>query len=132
MDFEELILKVNELKLNPWLPSKPAVITIYFDEELKVKPMEAQLEAKQEVYIEALNVDVQVTLPQQVLAESDGNIPQQAGSAKGFKILQGESRLLYAYDLDVELSYLVTFEPKPGEIEGIHRPPVIIIKTVDI
>jgi len=131
MDLDELVRKVNELRLIPWVQRDPAIITIYFDGELRVKPPTAELVAKQQIIFEAVNVDAQVVLPAKVLAASGEPILEQPGPVQSFMVSVGDPVPFNAYDIDIDLAYLVTFEPKPGKIEAIRRPPVIIIKTVD-
>ncbi len=114
----------------PWVRADGPTITIYYLGELKVFPKKVELAVGQTVTFEVKgDFTASVTLPEGVMIE--GQDPQPGIGPQTFEVA-AEPREFTVADKPIVMDYFVSAKLEDGRIEGIRRPPMmIIVKKAD-
>lgn len=117
-----------ELIMDPVTRQDPTVITIYYLGCLKVFHETTELTVGQTVVFEVKGeFTAWVTLPEGVLSENGVQPP--AIGPQAFEVTSAP-RAFTVTDKPIMMDYFVSAKMPDGRVEGVHRPPMIIIKKV--
>jgi len=135
MESEELDSRLSDFARTFLKPTQPGVIEMKYDGGLIVTPSKAVVDGKDQLTFKSINAKVLVSLPEGIVVPIqtvEAAIPEVPGPPKFIELDAGQELTFKAINTNIYLEYMVTTSVFEGFTEGVSRPPVIIIKKVDI
>jgi hypothetical protein len=121
-------LKEVQKELSEKLKPGTMVIEFFKDEVLIADPEIAEVVGNSRVEFKAIGVDVTVFLPHAKLTLENEKVPDPYS----FLLKAGSSKTFVAANEDTIVAYTAYRQVFGGYVEALSRPPVIIIRKVDI